>query len=249
MEYAKPPKDVWEASFKEQIAKGAYNTSPVESLVRTAAYHMRDRYPDGDYSKLHFLEMGCGAGPNLKWVAEKGVNISGVDISTTVLELCRQNLVAAGFEKKIVKLAEASVTDVPLPDASVDGIFESCVFQHLDKKDRIKAFSEVRRLLKPGGAFFGNMLDSRHDVYQMNKAKTLPSDPGTLLLEQGGASFYLTNQGLTHFYSREDLEELLKGFSVVDPSQTIYYLPRFEAAKRGYKEPYMQSMWTVYAVK
>jgi ubiquinone/menaquinone biosynthesis C-methylase UbiE len=249
MEYAKPPKENWEESFKEQIAKQAYNTSPVESLVRTAAYHLRDRHPDGDYSKLHFLEMGCGAGPNLKWLAEKGVKVSGVDIAPTVLALCKKSLLAAGLESRIGGLLEASVTDVPLPDASVDGIFESCVFQHLNFQDRKKAFAEVKRLLKPGGAFFGNMMDSRHEVFQRRKSEALPDDPGTLLLEEGGARFYLTNQGLTHFYSREEFDELLAGFSVIDPSQTIYYLPKFEAAKRGYKEPYLQSMWTVYAVK
>lgn len=249
MKYSEAPKDNWEASFKEQIAQQAYNTSPVESLVRTAAYHLRDRHPDGDYSGLHFLEMGCGAGPNLKWLAEKGITISGVDISPTVLELCRKNLAAAGLEGKIGSLLEASVTDVPLPDASVDGIFESCVFQHLDKQDRKKAFAEVKRLLKPGGVFIGNMLDSRHFVYQKRKGEALPDDPGTLLLQEGGTRFYLTNIGLTHFYSREEFDTLLNGFSIIDPSQTIYYLPKFEAKKRGYAEPYMQSMWTVYAVK
>jgi len=40
----------------------------------------------------------------------------------------------------------------------------------------------------------------------------------------------------------------LTGFSVVDPCLTTYYLPREEAAKRGYDE-YLQSMWTVHAVK
>jgi SAM-dependent methyltransferase len=249
MEYSKPPKETWEESFKEQIAKGAYNTAPVEALVRTAAYHLRDRHPDGDYSELHFLEMGCGAGPNLKWLAEKGIRVSGVDISTTVLALCRKNLVSAGLENRIGQLLDASVTQVPLPDASIDGIFESCVFQHLDKKDRVQAFSEVRRLLKPGGAFIGNMLDSRHTVFQKRKSEALPDDPGTLVLQEGGTRFYLTNIGLTHFYSREEFDTLLSGFSVVDPSQTIYYLPRFEAKKRGYQEPYLQSMWTVYAVK
>ena len=249
MEYSRPPKETWEESFKQQIAQGAFNTAPVEALVRTAAYHLRDRHPDGNYSGLNFLEMGCGAGPNLKWAAEKGVTVSGVDISPTVLALCRKNLIAAGFESKIGKLVEGSVADVPLPDACMDGIFESCVFQHLDKNDRKKAFAEVKRLLKPGGAFIGNMMDSRHGVYQQKKAEALADDPGTLLLRGGGTSFYLTNMGLTHFYTREELDELLSGFSVIDPSQTIFYLPKFEALKRGYKEPYMQSMWTVYAVK
>ena len=43
-------------------------------------------------------------------------------------------------------------------------------------------------------------------------------------------------------------DRLLAGFRTVDPCLTTYYIPRAEAAKRGYAE-YLQSMWTVYAVK
>ena len=31
-------RDTWEASFEEQIARGAYNTAPVEALVRSVSY-------------------------------------------------------------------------------------------------------------------------------------------------------------------------------------------------------------------
>ncbi len=60
----KEMKQTWERSFEEQIARGAYNTAPVEALARTTSYYLRDRCPDGDYSKLHFMAMGCGTGPN-----------------------------------------------------------------------------------------------------------------------------------------------------------------------------------------
>lgn len=239
---------VWEESFAEQIARSAYNTAPVEALIRNVAYYLRDRRPDGDHSGLRFLEMGCGAGPNLVWLAEKGITVSGVDIAPTALELARGLLAESGHGDLTDEFVEASVSDVPLPDQSFDGILESCVFQHLPRADRERAFTEVGRLLKPGGLFVGNMLGDNHTIYRQKAGDDLPDDPGTLLLDDGSSKIHLSNIGLSHFFAKDEFARLLEGFSEVDPCLSEYYLPREEARRRGYDQ-YLQSMWTVFAIK
>ena len=241
-------KQLWETSFQAQIASQAYNTAPVEALVRTLAYYLRARYTPEQEQRLHFLEMGCGAGPNLLWLARRGIRVSGIDISSTALSLCLESLRRADVEDRIGILWEGSVTETPFPDESFHGVIEACVFQHLTKTERLHAFAEIARVLKPGGVFVGYMLDQGHSTFQQKKAEQLSDDPGSLLLQDQRSNFYLTNIGLAHFFSREEYEILLKGFSVIDPCLTTYYLPREEARKRGY-ETYLQSMWTVYAVK
>ncbi len=241
-------RQTWNESFKAQIQDQAYNTAPVEALVRTAAYYLRNRYNKEQMKNLHFLEMGCGAGPNLLWLAQKGIMVSGIDISTKALELCRKNLASAGFSDRIGELVEGSVTRTPFPDNYFNGIFEACVFQHLNKEERKQAFLEVKRLLKPGGIFIGYMLDQGHTTFQQKKSEQLAEDPGTLILQDGKSGYFLTNIGLSHFFSKDEYFELLKGFSVIDPCLTTYYLPKEEAERRGYKE-YLQSMWIVYAIK
>src|SRR3954453_13952417 len=106
-------RETWEASFAEQVASQAYNTAPVEALVRSVSYYLRDIRPEGDYSGLHFAEMGCGAGPNLVWLCEKGITASGVDISPTALELARRNLAEHELGDLTGSLIEGSVTSVP----------------------------------------------------------------------------------------------------------------------------------------
>jgi len=239
---------VWEESFAEAIARSAYNTAPVEALIRNVAYYLRDRHPDGDYSGLRFLEMGCGAGPNLLWLAEKGIRVSGVDISPTALDLARGLLAESGHSELSEEFIEASVSDVPLPDESFDGILESCVFQHLPREDRDRAFAEVGRLLKPGGLFVGNMLGDNHTIYRGKQGEDLEDDPGTLILEDGSSKIHLSDIGLSHFFSKDEYDGLLGGFSTVDPCPSEYELPREEASRRGY-DSYLQSMWTVYAIK
>ncbi len=239
---------LWNDSFEEQVQRQAYNTAPVEALARTISYYLRDRYKSQDLAGLHFLEIGCGAGPNLIWLAQKAIRVSGVDISPTALALGRQNLERAGFGNRIGRLVEAPASAVPFESESFDGVIEACVFQHLAKNERVAAFREVKRLLKPGGVFVGYMLDAGHTVFQQKKSAQLPDDPGTLVLQDGRSKIYLTNIGLSHFYERDELLSLLDGFSIVDPCLTTYYLPAEEANKRGYPS-YLQSMWTVYAVK
>lgn len=242
-------RETWETSFAEQIASGAYNTAPVEALVRSVSYYLRDRHPDGDYGGLHFAEMGCGAGPNLVWLAEKGTTVTGVDISPTALELARQNLERRGLSDRVGRMVEGTVSSVPeIEDASLDGVVESCVYQHLPREDRLAAFREIDRVVKPGGVFVGHMLDHRHTVFQNHQGEELAEDPGSLVLEEGKSRFYLTNIGLSHFFKPEEVEGLFPGWSVVDPCLSQYELPRTEAAKRGY-ERYLQSMLIVYAIK
>lgn len=241
-------KKLWEESFEEQIARQAYNTAPVEALVRTISYYMRERLAGKNPENLHFLEMGCGAGPNLVWLAQKGYRVSGIDISPSALVLARQNLERSGCGQRIGRLIESSVSHVPFEGESFDGIIEACVFQHLAREERKNTFGEVKRLLKRGGVFVGYMLDAGHTVFQEKQAEQLEEDPGTLCLADGSSKIHLTNIGLSHFYRKQEIIDLLDGFSTVDPCLTTYYLPRDEARKRGYAE-YLQSMWTVYAIK
>jgi SAM-dependent methyltransferase len=241
-------KKLWEESFDEQIARQAFNTAPVEAVVRTVSYYLRDRFSCKELESLHFLEMGCGAGPNLVWLAQKGIKVSGVDISPTALKLARLNLEREGYSQRIGGLTECAVSPAPYEGESFDGIIEACVFQHLNKSDRERAFREVKRLLKPSGIFVGYMLDVGHTVFQERQAEQLEDDPGTLCLADGSSKIHLTNIGLSHFFRNQEIIDLLEGFSLVDPCLTTYYLPRAEAQTRGYNE-YLQSMWTVYAIK
>ena len=248
MTLASDAKQLWQESFDEQIARQAYNTAPVEALVRTVSYHLRDRYTAEQVQGLHFLEMGSGAGSNLLWLADKGMTVSGIDIAPAAIALARERLGRVAEQGRVGQLVEGSVDAAPFPDDSFDGILEACVFQHLDRPARARAFSEVGRLLKKGGMFAGYMLDAGHSTFVAKRTQQLPDDPGSLYLDDGSSKLHLTNIGLAHFFTRDELLGLFSGFSVVDPCLTTYYLPKEEARKRGYDE-YLQSMWTVYAVK
>ena len=242
-------RETWGRSFRDQIAAAAYNTAPVEAVVRTVAYYLRAHHAHADDRNLHFLDLGCGAGPNMVWLAEKGIKVSGIDIAPTALALARANLARQGLDERVGELIEGSATEIPFEDECFDGVVEACVIQHLDRINRARAFAEVRRVLKPGGVFVGHMLSDAHTVFRLKAGESAADDPRTLILrEEGASNFHLTNIGLSHFFGREEFDRLLAGFATIDPCETGYDIPREEAARRGY-ERYHQGMWTVYAVK
>ncbi len=241
-------REFWDGSFSAQIDQLAYNLAPVEALVRTVSYHLRARCTPHEVRELRFLEIGCGGGANLIWLAHRGLRVAGVDISRTALDLARRSLERAGTGDRAIGLAEASAGAVPFADSTFDGIVEACVFQHLPRTEREAAFAEVHRLLRPSGVFVGYMLARRHTLYVSRQEQESAEDPGTLVLRDGGSPFYLSNLGVSHFFDREEVRRLLAGFSNVDVLPTDYYIPEAEARRRGFTE-YLQSMWTVYAVK
>lgn len=247
---AQAMQQTWDTSFQDQVAAAAYNTAPVEALVRTVSHHLRGRVEPKDYGQLNYLEVGCGAAPNLVWLAERGIAVSGVDISPTALDLARQAFARRGVQERVRRLEHGSATSLPFADNSFDGVLESCVFQHLARVDRKTAFAEVVRVLKPGGVFVGHMLNQRHSTFVAQRSHELADDPGTLLLQSDKVAnkFHLETIGLAHFFAREEFAELLRGCTVVDPCELTYELPRAESERRGYTR-YMQANWVIYAVK
>ena len=147
-------RETWERSFKEQIAAARTTRRPSRRSCAASPTTCATAASRRDCTRP---SSGCGAGPNLVWLADRGLRVSGIDISPTALELCRRTLAHAGHEPE--SLVEGSVTDVPWEDASLDVAVESCVFQHLARADREAAFREVDRLVKPGGLFVGHMLE------------------------------------------------------------------------------------------
>jgi hypothetical protein len=85
-------------------------------------------------------------------------------------------------------------------------------------------------------------------VFQKNERVQLADDPGTMQLDEGGSKFHLTNIGLSHFFTQDEIHRLFDGFSLVEPCLSQYEIPPSEAKKRGY-DSYLQSMLIVYAVK
>ncbi|KAJ5135729.1 Arsenite methyltransferase [Penicillium bovifimosum] len=98
------------------------------------------------------IDLGSGGGIDVLLAAKKvGPNgkVIGVDMTKSMLELAWKNSAEAGATN--VSFIEASITSIPLPDASANCIISNCVVNLVPTADKNVVFHEMFRLLKPGG--------------------------------------------------------------------------------------------------
>ncbi len=90
------------------------------------------------------LDLGCGPGNSSRAFKEAGAEVTGIDFSGQMLQVAR----AANSD---ITYKQANLEALPEPDGSCDIVVANYVVHHLP--DPAQVFSEVARVLKPGGRF------------------------------------------------------------------------------------------------
>lgn len=99
----------------------------------------------------YILEIGCGFGRVGAELAPRCARWVGCDVSPHMVAYARERL--SVFDN--VEVKEISGFDLqPVPDESVDVVYCTVVFMHLDEWDRYKYVLEARRVLRPGGRVY-----------------------------------------------------------------------------------------------
>jgi len=81
----------------------------------------------------------------LGWVAlAEGRRYTGVDISTTMLELARVRVPSGTF-------VEGDLTALDLPESSFDAVVSLYVFGHIPADEHLPTYRRVASWLRPGG--------------------------------------------------------------------------------------------------
>jgi len=95
------------------------------------------------------LEVGCGAGGNLRFLHARGARVEGADISPKMIELAG-NLNAAS--RVAFPLHVIDGAHLPHPDASLDVVLTVTALQHNHDGPMLESLvTEIARVLRPGG--------------------------------------------------------------------------------------------------
>ena len=97
------------------------------------------------------LDVGCGAGTDLLIAARRvgpGGRAIGIDMTAAMRDKARANARAMALRER-VDVRPGLAEDLPVNDASVDVVQSNGVMNLTT--DKVRAFSEVMRVLKPGG--------------------------------------------------------------------------------------------------
>ncbi|MFX1552266.1 MAG: class I SAM-dependent methyltransferase [Promethearchaeota archaeon] len=98
----------------------------------------------------HVLDVGCGAGiPTAKFLIERGIKVTGIDLSDKMLNLARENVTKARFIKM-------DINNLDFKENTFDGIISVYTLFHVPKKNHFEIFQEFFRILKPAGILMIN---------------------------------------------------------------------------------------------
>ncbi|MFF3227174.1 methyltransferase domain-containing protein [Nocardia suismassiliense] len=147
------------------------------------------------------LELGAGHGRDSLYFAREGFHVTATDASSVGLG----QLDERAREKDLAPHINTIVHDVrdrlPLPDASMDGVFAHMLLcMALSTKEIHALVDEVRRVLRPGGSFVYTVRHTGDAHYRAGIAN------GDDIYEHGGFA--------VHFFDRTLVDDLAEGWTL-----------------------------------
>ena len=135
-----------EASCYDQ---SRYESKSGQRMDRFHKLVLEEIWAKGRSQKDNVLELGCGTGRLLPFMAERVDTVTGIDVSSGMLEVARQRKNQADLNN--VQVLQGNALDMPFPDNHFDMVYSILVINLIP--DYTSAFCEVRRVLKDGGVF------------------------------------------------------------------------------------------------
>ena len=111
------------------------------------------------------LDIGCGAGSNVLYLARSGFEAHGVDLSPGAVRAARQRAADAALT---VHVREGDVLDLPFPESTFSAALDNGCFHTLPVDRRPDYVREAARVLRPGGSLL---------LSWIGRESTLPMGP------------------------------------------------------------------------
>ncbi len=115
---------------------------PREILVRLVE--------EGTINPGKALDICCGAGTNTVYLAQKGFQVTGIDISPKAIEYAGEK---AEHAKVKIRLMVCNFVELPFANEGFDFVFDMGCFHHAKPKDRNRYITGVHRVLRRNGHY------------------------------------------------------------------------------------------------
>ena len=177
----------------------------LNSMLGNIDIYLLDQILKGRFDNgMKILDAGCGEGRNLIYFIREGFNVYGIDGNPLAIKYLQT--VARSINKSIPEenFITGDLRDIQFSDEYFDVVLSSAVLHFSEgKSDFQKMFSELIRVLKPGGILFLRMctMVGLNDLEHVSK--------GNYKLPDGTIRYLLTEEileGLVEKYFLQYLE-------------------------------------------
>jgi len=190
---------VWEQIFQQQ----EWGRYPAESLVQFVS---RSFAAQRDRHAVRILEVGCGPGANVWFLAREGYAAYGIDGSATAIAQARQRLEAEGLR---ADLRVGDILSLPFPTDFFDAVVDiECLYSN-SRAATEHILHEIHRCLKPNGLFYSRSLT---DATYLGRTRRQLARFEYTDISDGPAA----GKGLVRVMDREEVHELYGACFTID---------------------------------
>ncbi len=170
------------------------------------------------YNVERVLDLVCGAGRHSIYLAKKGFDTFGIDVSKSALGIARKRVQRERLTN--VTLVRATMTNIPFRDCCFGAVVSVSVLHHAVTKDIEATVKEVHRILEKNGYFLANVAsaeDPRYGTGQKVENNTFR------ILEAFEEKRF---EELHHFFTKTEVSRLLTNFAETNV-KLLKYKPHY----------------------
>lgn len=184
--------ELWESMFIEN--KAMWGFEPAYSAILAKDFFLKNKVKD-------ILIPGIGYGRNAPIFIENGLNVTGIEISKTAINLAREN-------ELNMNIFHGSVTDMPFDNKHYDGIFCYALLHLLNNHEREKFIKDCYDQLEPDGYMTFVTVSKEASMYGKGK--------------QLGKDYFEVTEGMKmFFYDVDSIKQDFEKYGIIEVSEVI----------------------------
>lgn len=199
-------KNIWDKFWIESANDFEF---PSDEIINLANKIKVFEYNRSNYKRRYkFLELGCGSGRDLLYLASNGYDVTGIDISSVAFKKlmlkARDN-----FVQPRVIIGDMFDCDNCFDYESFDIIFSVNTLNHFKKEDLIKLLGKVYKIMRKKGIFLFTLASEIKEDNKISKKVTNNNYSENIFHEH---------------YDREQIVDSVSSFDLVKISLNDYYV-------------------------
>jgi len=180
-------REFWEETFKRE--KMIWGQEPSNSAILIKDFFLEHNVSD-------ILIPGIGYGRNAKVFYDNAINVTGIEISKSAIELAQKNI------SRDIQIYCGSVTEMPFDTKKYDGVFCYSLIHLLNKYERKDFIINCYNQLKPNSHMFFVVVSKKANMF--GDGKKLSKD-----------RFNIQNGLEVFFYDEQSVKQEFNSFGLI----------------------------------